>query len=156
MPAAAKRFKKIAAASPGTQAEVAAASGQALQAHPGLRTIVLLGAALLMLISALFWHAPMLVWWDGQGVAQSLFSSALACWRNKGALLFYSLGWLGLTAILVVLSEFLSALLGSRELGALAVQPATLLLVAAYYVSVYFSYADCFAAAAPPNRQSST
>lgn len=149
-------LEKIAAAGRGNQAEVAAASSEVMQANPGLRGIVLFGAAVLMLISALFWHAPMLVWWDGQGVAQSLFSSALACWRNKGALFFYSLAWLGLTAALVVLGEFLSALLGSRELGALAVQPATLLLVAAYYVSVYFSYVDCFAAATPPIRESST
>lgn len=149
-------LEKIAAAGRGSQAEVAAAGSEVMKAHPGLRAIVLFGASLLMLISALFWHAPMLVWWDGQGVAQSLFSSALACWRNKGALFFYFLAWMGLTAMLVVLGELLSALLGSRELGALALQPATLLLVAAYYVSVYFSYADCFVEAAPPIRESST
>jgi hypothetical protein len=150
-------LEKIAAASRGQQAEVAAASSEVMQAHPGLRGIVLLGAALLMLIGALFWHAPMLVWWDGQSVAQSLFSSALACWRNKGALFVYSLAWLAGTALLVVLGELLSAMLGSRELGALAVQPVTLLFVAAYYISVYFSYADCFASSGmPPIRQSST
>jgi hypothetical protein len=149
-------LEKIAAAGRGSQAEVAAASSEVMQANPGLRVIVLVGAALLMLVSVLFWHAPMLIWWDGQGVAQSLFSSALACWRNKGALFFYSLAWLGLTAMLVVLGELLAALLGSRELGALALQPATLLLVAAYYVSVYFSYADCFVEAVPPIRESST
>ncbi len=150
-------LEKIAAAGRGSQAEVAAASSAVMQANPGLRAIVLFAAASLVLISVLFWHAPMLVWWDGQGVAQSLFSSALACWRNKGAFFFYSLAWLGVTAMLVVLGELLTALLGSRELGALALQPATLLLVAAYYVSVYFSYADCFApAAAPPIRESST
>jgi hypothetical protein len=149
-------LEKIAAASRGNQAEVASASSEVMQAHPGLRGIVLFGAALLMLISALFWHAPMLVWWDGQSVAQSLFSSALACWRNKGALFVYSLAWLASTALLVVLGEFLSAIFGSRELGALAVQPATLLFVAAYYVSVYFSYADCFASGVSPIRESST
>jgi hypothetical protein len=149
-------IEKIAAASRGDQAEFAAASRKVIQAHPGLGTGMLLGAALLTLISALFWHAPMLVWWHGQSVAQSLFSSALACWRNKGAFLIYSLVWLVLTSALVVLGELLALVFGSRELGALAVQPASLVFVAAYYVSVYFSYTDCFSSAVPPIRQSSS
>ena len=43
------------------------------------------------LLSVPFWHAPALVWWQGQGVAQSLFSSTVACWRNRGAFAVYAL-----------------------------------------------------------------
>lgn len=149
-------MEKLAAASQGDQAEFAEASRKVIEANPGLGTGVILGAALLTLISALFWHAPMLVWWHGQSVAQSLFSSALACWRNKGAFLVYSFAWLALTAVLVVLGEVMASIFGSRELGALAVQPASLVMVAAYYVSVYFSYAECFAAAEAPTRPPSS
>ena len=98
-----------------------------------------------VLLSVLFWHAPMLVWWHGQGVAQSLFSSALAIWRNKGAFTVYSLAWLGVMMLLLALTGALQPLFGSPEVAALALQPVTLLMMAAFYISAYFSYADCLA-----------
>ena len=36
-------------------------------------------------LSMMFWHAPALVYWGGQSVAQSLFSSTLAVWRAMAA-----------------------------------------------------------------------
>ena len=50
-------------------------------------------------LSVPFWHAPALVYWQGQGVGQALFSSTLAVWRCKGAFLMYSLAWVGVIAI---------------------------------------------------------
>ena len=52
------------------------------------------------LLSVPFWHAPALVHWGGQGVAQALFSSTLAVWRCKGAFFTYSLAWVGVIAAL--------------------------------------------------------
>jgi hypothetical protein len=113
--------------------------------HPGLRFLLIASSGLFLLLSVLFWHAPMLVWWHGQGVAQSLFSSALAIWRNKGAFTVYSLAWVGVMMLLLAVTAMLQPLFGSPEVAALALQPATLLMMAAFYLSAYFSYADCLA-----------
>jgi len=119
-------------------------------AHPELRLVGLLPALLIGAISLVFWHAPMLVWWQGHGVAQSLFSSTLACWRNKGAFALYTLAWLGIAMLFFFVSTFAFALLGAPALAVLAWQPGMLLFLIAFYVSVYFSYADSFAADTPP------
>ncbi len=96
------------------------------------------------LIALPFWHAPALVHWQGQGVAQSLFISSLACWRNKGALAVYGLGWLALILLFSVLANTLVALLGEPRLLALAAMPAGLMFSTAFYTSLYFTYADSF------------
>jgi hypothetical protein len=119
-------------------------------AHPELRLVGLLPALLIGALSIVFWHAPMLVWWQGQGVAQSLFSSTLACWRNKGAFALYTLAWFGIATVFFVVSTLAFALIGAPTLAVLAWQPGMLLFLVAFYVSVYFSYADSFATDTPP------
>ena len=73
----------------------------ALLGDAGLLQGVLLRLGGTALLSIPFWHAPALVWWQGQGVAQSLFSSTVACWRNRTAFLVYGLMW---TLTIVVFS----------------------------------------------------
>lgn len=116
-----------------------------LRAHPELQIVGLLPGLLIGLVSLVFWHAPMLVWWQGQGVAQALFSSTLACWRNKGAFLLYTLAWLLTLMLFVTVSSVVFSLIGAPQLAVLSWQPAMLVFVIAFYVSVLFSYADCFA-----------
>ena len=67
----------------------------ALLSEPGVGTAGLLLALLGSALSVPFWHAPALVHWGGQGAAQSLFSSTLAVWRNKGAFVLYMAAWAG-------------------------------------------------------------
>jgi hypothetical protein len=114
---------------------------------PRLLGGMLVRVALIAAISVPFWHAPMLVWWNGQGIAQSLFSSTLACWRNKGAFLINSLVWLGISTAFAVLAGVLIALLGAPQLVAVVLPPAALMFSVVFYVSLYFMYADCFASA---------
>jgi hypothetical protein len=116
------------------------------------------------LLSVPFWHAPALVHWGAQGVAQSLFSSTVAMWRNKGAFTMFSLVWLGVVLAFGVAANLIAALLGQAQLVALLAMPASLLLSTVFYTSLYFTFADCFvdgddlsrklpptdAAAAPP------
>ncbi len=130
-----------------TQAEV-----DALAADRGVFTgtvFALLGAALL---SVPFWHAPALVYWGGQGVAQSLFSSTLAVWRGKGAFLVYALAWFGLAALSGLVTALLLGLVGAPQFVGLAALSFGLLFSTAFYVSLVFSFHDCFgqAAAADP------
>lgn len=116
----------------------------AMLADSRLMWAMVLRLTLTALISLPFWHAPALVHWQGQGLAQALFISSLACWRNKGALLIYGLGWLALILLFSVLANTLVALLGEPRLLALAAMPAGLMFSTAFYASLYFTYADSF------------
>jgi hypothetical protein len=114
-----------------------------------LMTAMLLRVGLATLISLPFWHAPALVLWQAHGVAQSLYISTVACWRNRGALTVYGLGWLALVMLFSLLANALVALLGEPRLLALAAMPAGLMFSTAFYVSLYFIFADCFGQHAP-------
>jgi hypothetical protein len=118
---------------------------EAVLADPGLFNGMLVRVLLLGLISVPFWHAPMLVAWQGQGLAQALFSSALACWRNRGAFFMYLLAWAGVSAALGLVASLVVALLGGQAMAAMMLPPVALLLSVAFYVSLYFMYAESFA-----------
>lgn len=122
----------------------------ALLVEPGLRNGMALRLLLLSALSVPFWHAPMLVWWNGQGLMQSLFSSTLACWRNRAAFVVNALVWVGVSAALGVVASLAVVLLGAPQLMTLTLPPLILMVSVVFYVSLYFMYADCFAAAEPP------
>ncbi len=100
------------------------------------------------LLSIPFWHAPALVHWGGQGVAQALFSSTVAVWRNRGAFAIFGLAWVGLVIGFGIVASVVFALLGAPRVAALALMPATLLFSTAFYASLWFTYADCFGSGA--------
>jgi hypothetical protein len=128
----------------------------ALLADPRLSTGMFLRVTLIAALSVPFWHAPMLVWWNGQSLAQSLFSSTLACWRNRGAFLVNMLVWVGISIAFGIVASLLIALLGTPQLIAVVVPPVVLMFSVVFYVSLYLMYADCFAQAESPIRQSSS
>lgn len=137
------RFEALQAAMGGDQpADAAALAG--LLGDPRLMWAMLLRVALATLISLPFWHAPALVLWQAHGVAQSLFISTVACWRNRGALMVYGLGWLALVMLFSLLANALVALLGDPRLLALAAMPAGLMFSTAFYASLYFIFTDSF------------
>lgn len=96
------------------------------------------------LLAIPFWHAPALVHWGGQGALQALFSSTIACWRTRRALLVYLLGWIGLIAVFSVAVGVLFGLLGARQLAGLLAMPAGLMFTCVFYVSLYFTFTDTF------------
>jgi hypothetical protein len=103
------------------------------------------------LLSIPFWHAPALVHWGGQGAMQALFSSTLAVWRNRGAMLVYVLGWIAMIAAFSGAVGLLFGLLGARQLAGLIALPAGLMFTCVFYVTLYFTFADSFGdVAAPP------
>lgn len=104
--------------------------------------VVRFGLATLLAIP--FWHAPALVWWGGQGPAQALFTSTVACWRTRGALLTYSIAWAGLVIGFAILSALLFGLIGASRFAGLAALPAALMFSTVFYVSLYFTFADTF------------
>jgi hypothetical protein len=109
---------------------------------------VLLGVFLLLgggtLLSVPYWHAPALVHWGGQGLAQALFSSTLAVWRAKGAFLVYSLVWLALVMGFGILSAVVLGLVGAPKMAVVMAFAAGLLFSTVFYVSLLFTFNDSF------------
>ncbi|MFO1220374.1 MAG: BPSS1780 family membrane protein [Burkholderiaceae bacterium] len=117
---------------------------QAALADPRLVPGMLLRATLIVLVSVPYWHAPALVVWGGQSAGQALFSSTLALWRAKGAFFVYSLGWMLAVAAFGMVLAVVFSLLGLRHVVGLVGFPAGLIFSAAFYVSLWFTFVDCF------------
>lgn len=119
-------------------------AAKTMAGDPRIEIGLLLRFALAGLLSIPFWHAPALVHWDGHGWAKALFSSTLACWRNKGAFAVYSLVWFGAIMLIGIASNLLFALLGLAQAMAVALVPISLMLSTIFYASLFFTFADCF------------
>jgi len=91
-----------------------------------------------------FWHAPALVYWGGLSAAKALFFSTVACWRNKGALAVFVLGWGAVMVLLALAGNLLFAALGMQQMAFAVLMPVMLMLSAAFYASLYFSFAESF------------
>lgn len=118
------------------------------EASAGLESAELLSSglvvvALLTLVNMVFWHAPTLVVWAGQGAGQAVFSSTLALWRTAPAFLVYGLGWMGVLLGFSTVLALLLPLLGQVLMG-LMIMPLAMALAAAFYVSLYPCYRDSF------------
>ena len=120
----------------------------ALLGDPLLTWGLLARFGLAALLSLPFWHAPALVYWQGQGVGQALFSSTLAVWRCKGAFFAYSL-----IAVFGTLLGVLFALFGARQLAGVVAMPAGLMFSTVFYVSLLFTYEGCFSEDAAPRLE---
>ena len=117
---------------------------EALFADPRLSWGMVVRFGFAALLAVPFWHAPALVLWGSQGVGQALFSSTLAVWRNRGAMLVYLAGWAGLIAAFAVTVGLLFGLLGARQLVGLVALPAMLMFTCVFYVSLYFTFVAAF------------
>jgi hypothetical protein len=131
------------------QGEKSQAEIDALLAEPGVTTAVLLALVLGSMLSVPFWHAPALVHWGGQGVAQALFSSTLAVWRCKGAFFTYMLAWVGVILVFGLVAALLFGLLGMPQLANFVGVPAGLTFSTVFYISLLFTYTDSFGGAEP-------
>jgi hypothetical protein len=125
---------------------------QAVILRGDLQFGLLLRLALAALLSLPFWHAPALVWWGGQGVGQALFSSWLACWRARNALVVFGLGFVLLGTLFALLATLVFGLLGHGELIGVAALPAALMFSTAFYAALYFIFIDSFETQAPASE----
>ncbi len=96
------------------------------------------------LLSVPFWHAPALTHWAEQSWGKALFSSWMACWRNKGAFLVYGLTWTAVVILFAVLSSLVLMALGQPRWVVLISLPAVMMFSTVFYASLYFTYTDCF------------
>jgi hypothetical protein len=124
-----------------TEAAMASLESDSMRIASLVRIVLLFGLAVT------FWHAPALVYWDRQSAAKSLFSSTFACWANRRAIAVFGLTWFAVSVLLGVLLSTTGALLTlvapAALFDALAL-PIVLLFATVFYVSLYFSFADCF------------
>jgi hypothetical protein len=111
---------------------------------PGLLSGLALRLGLTGLLAIPFWHAPALVYWDGQRCAQALFSSTLACWRNRGAFMVYGAAWFALVMAFGMIANLVLAAVGNSQLFAVAGLPISLIITTVFYASLYFTFADSF------------
>lgn len=129
---------------------------QAAISDPQLLTGMLLRVTLVTLVSIPYWHAPALAVWGGQSAGQALFSSTLALWRAKGAFVLYSLGWMVAVAVFGMALALLFSLLGLRQFVGLLGIPAGLIFSTAFYVSLWFTFVDCFGSDEPATTLTAT
>lgn len=137
------RLQQLIAQGPEAQPEV-----DALLADPRLRDAMLLGALMVVALSIPFWHAPALVHWGRQGVAQALFSSTLAVWRAKGAFVVYFATWFVVILVFGLASAVILGAIGGQRLVAFVSLPAGLMFSTVFYVSLIFTFNDSFGGAA--------
>jgi ABC-type multidrug transport system fused ATPase/permease subunit len=120
---------------------------EAILADPRLVWGLVTRFGLAACLSVPFWHAPALVYWQGQGVGQALFSSTLALWRCKGAFLVYSLAWVAVILVFGAIAALVFTLLDARQMAGLIAMPAGLMFSTVFYVSLLFTYEGCFSSA---------
>jgi len=113
-----------------------------------LGVLLVLASPLLMA----FWFAPLLTAWDGVSAGKSVFFSFVASWRNWRAFATYGLvlGAIGILipGILIVIAGMISPAL--LQVVSIVLRMLLIFVVAPTLVaSVYLSYRDVFAPAAP-------
>jgi hypothetical protein len=130
----------------------APATAQAVMS-PQYRQAMLLGAALYLPVSLMFWHAPALVHWHGISPVKSLFFSTVACLRNIRALLMFAVGWIVLILGVSLFITLVALITGSPQLAEAVLMPVGLLLTAMFTTSLYFTFRDSFVAAPDDQQQ---
>jgi hypothetical protein len=113
---------------------------------PQMEARVLLALALHMPLFILFWHAPALVHWHGVSPGKSLFFSAVACWRNLGALTMFGVTWMGVFLTAAFIFGTIGLVLGGPAAARTVIMPTALLMAAMFSTSIYFTFRDSFVA----------
>lgn len=117
---------------------------------PDVPPLSALGTAVLLfksfgvaLVSIPLWHAPALVHWGRQGVAQAMFSSVVAIWRTRAAFAMFVLGWVTVALGFAMLIILVAAAFGAAAVS-LAAFTCLVALTATFYVSIWFGFVDTF------------
>jgi len=93
------------------------------------------------------------VHWHGVAPVKSLFFSAVACFRNLGAMLAYGASWLAVFLVVGFAFSSVGLMLGGIAVARSVMMPTVLLLVAMFSTSLYFTFRDSFQADEPAEPQ---
>jgi hypothetical protein len=107
--------------------------------------ILFFGGLLYVPIAMLMWFSPVLVAWAEMSVPQALFSSALACWVNRGAFFLYIAIW---GAILIAIPLTIGFIFDALDLGQAAsfiIAPLSMAGLTVMHCSFFATWKACFA-----------
>jgi hypothetical protein len=91
------------------------------------------------------WFSPVLVAWADMPVAQALFSSAVACWANRGAFFLYLAIW---GAVLIAIPLTIGFILDALDLGQAAsfiIAPLSMVELTVMHCSFFATWKACLA-----------
>ena len=117
---------------------------QEMASSPAFQNALWVALVFYVPLAAAFWHAPALVHWHGISPVKSLFFSVMACWKNKGALLVFGMGWVGMFVLGGILTSVVVSLAGGGALARGLVMPAVMLMASMFFSSLYFTSQDSF------------
>ena len=107
--------------------------------------ILFFGGLLYIPVAMLMWFSPVLVAWTDMPVAQALFSSAIACWANRGAFFLYVAIW---GAILIAIPLTIGSIFDALDLGQAAsfiIAPISMAGLTVMHCSFFATWKACFA-----------
>jgi hypothetical protein len=107
--------------------------------------ILFFGGLLYVPVAMLMWFSPVLVAWADMSVAQALFSSAIACWANRGAFFLYIAIW---GAILIAIPLTIGSIFDALDLGQAAsfiIAPISMAGLTVMHCSFFATWKACFA-----------
>jgi hypothetical protein len=120
----------------------------------GFQMALWVGMGLNLPLAMLFWHAPALVHWHHVEPSKSLFFSAMACWKNKAAMLVFGACWVGVFMLGGLVVSLVAGILGGQAVVSLLTLPAVMVMASMFFTSIYFTFRDSFTdespAATPP------
>ena len=107
--------------------------------------ILFFGGLLYIPVAMVMWFSPVLVAWADMPVAQALFSSAIACWANRGAFFLYIAIW---GAILIAIPLTIGSIFDALDLGQAAsfiIAPISMAGLTVMHCSFFATWKACFA-----------
>ena len=107
--------------------------------------ILFFGGLLYVPVAMLMWFSPVLIAWADMSVPQALFSSAIACWTNRGAFFLYLAIW---GAILIAIPLTIGAIFDALDLGQVAsfiIAPISMAGLTVMHCSFFATWKACFA-----------
>lgn len=107
--------------------------------------ILFFGGILYVPVAMLMWFSPVLVAWADMPVPQALFSSAIACWANRGAFFLYIAIW---GAILIAIPLTIGSIFDALDLGQAAsfiIAPISMAGLTVMHCSFFATWKACFA-----------
>ena len=100
--------------------------------------------ALYIPIGMLMWFSPILVGWEDMPVTQALFSSWIACWRNRSAFIIYLCIWGALLVAVPLLLSTMFEALNLSEVGSFVIAPISMACMTVLYCSAFATWKNCF------------
>jgi hypothetical protein len=107
--------------------------------------VLFFGGLLYIPVAMLMLFSPVLVAWADMPVAQALFSSAIACWANRGAFFLYIAIW---GAILIAIPLTIGSIFDALDLGQAAsfiIAPISMARLTVMHCSFFATWKACFA-----------